>query len=374
MLIFEWEFYDDLAASRTGRDRESLGNLDEGIGCTENSAGSNRRRLPIIIDEENSVCIRHVRAFMVGYHENEGDGSVRECIYGRDVRIRIEVEFGKMFGFWNKANHVKKAGVEDDDECKTFADLVLSNWTYSNETITSPLDFEVPLYSDQFTKKATSVSDLYQFGSGGDDSDGAVHLIHTSKDRTLLIYNTLIATPTPTPTPTSTDQGGGGGGSEPTPTPTPVGSNGPIAGSFGISFGGGNSGPLPGGSGGAGTGGQVLGASTSTLPNLPAGCTALLHGYMRMEKKNNDPAEVKKLQQFLNAELHLNLPLTGIFDAATDKAVRDFQSAHTEQILTPWHLEGPTGFVYLTTQRWINLMACATLNLPLPTLVPYQGE
>ncbi len=123
--------------------------------------------------------------------------------------------------------------------------------------------------------------------------------------------------------------------------------------------------------------GSVLGASTtvatSSLPELPVGCTPMLNGFFRKERIQNDSDEVKKLQQFLNEKMQANLPLTGEFGAGTDAAVKQFQLAHAEQILSPWGISEPTGFVYLTTQRWINLMSCATLDIPMPKLVPYRG-
>ncbi|HEY4517236.1 MAG TPA: hypothetical protein VJG64_04830 [Candidatus Paceibacterota bacterium] len=163
-------------------------------------------------------------------------------------------------------------------------------------------------------------------------------------------------TPTPTVTPPSSGGGGGGGDGG--------GGNGPIVGSFG-----------GGGSVVGASTGQVLGAASTTLPELPPGCIALLNTYMRQGKKNNQLAEVKKLQQFLNDERQAHLPLTGFFGPLTDKAVRGFQIAHTEQVLKPWGLNTSTGFVYKTTQRWINLINCSSLNIPLPTnLTPYHGE
>lgn len=132
------------------------------------------------------------------------------------------------------------------------------------------------------------------------------------------------------------------------------GGNGPI---FGSSFG---NGPIV---------SQVLGAATSTLPSS---CTALIGSYMRMGKKDNNPEEVKKLQQFLNDHGGANLPITGYFGPLTDAAVRKFQSAHTSEVLTPWGIDAPTGFVYQTTQRWINLMYCKTLNIPIPALTPFK--
>lgn len=131
--------------------------------------------------------------------------------------------------------------------------------------------------------------------------------------------------------------------------------------------GGGGNGPIWGGTG------QVLGASVS-LPELPTGCDALIHTYMRKGKKN-DAAEVKLLQQFLNDHMGFHLPITGVFGSMTDKAVKDFQTKYADQVLTPWGLNVPTGFVYRTTQRWVNLMHCKDLNIPMPTnLIPYHNE
>lgn len=133
--------------------------------------------------------------------------------------------------------------------------------------------------------------------------------------------------------------------------------------------GGGGNGPIAGGGGNGPIVGQVLGSSTSTLP---AGCTALLTTYMRMGKKDNNVEEVKKLQQFLNDHIGANLPITGFFGPLTDAAVRKFQTANTGDVLTPWGIDASTGFVYQTTQRWINLTNCKTLSIPVPVLTPFK--
>jgi len=147
---------------------------------------------------------------------------------------------------------------------------------------------------------------------------------------------------------------------QPQPTPPSGGSgNGPIMGSFGMD------GPI--------IGGQVLGAATSSA-GASQSCTALLTSYLRLGKKNNDPGEVKKLQQFLNTQLGLVLAEDGIFDRATDAAARQFQAAHAAEVLSPWGIKEPTGFVYKTTQRAINLTHCAAVAIPMPTLTPYTGE
>jgi uncharacterized repeat protein (TIGR01451 family) len=177
----------------------------------------------------------------------------------------------------------------------------------------------------QITNTATSAHENSETNEGNDD--GSVTI--------------TVNTP---PAPSSGGGGGGGGG----------GGNGPIWGAAPVN-------------------GQVLGAATS-LPELPAGCSALISTYMRQFKKKNDANEVKKLQEFLNSYMNAGLPVTGVFGPMTDKAVRNFQVKHTDQVLTPWGLTASTGFVYLTTQRWINLVHCSTLNIPVPELVPFQAE
>jgi len=127
--------------------------------------------------------------------------------------------------------------------------------------------------------------------------------------------------------------------------------------------------------GGGGTGfiklpGLVLGASTDATSS----CGTFLTTYMRMGMKNN-PTDVSKLQQFLNQTVGTNIPVTGFFGPMTDKAVRAFQLKYPDQVLGPWvsaHLHPsvnvPTGYVYKTTLRWINLLKCSSLNIPVPPL------
>ena len=87
-----------------------------------------------------------------------------------------------------------------------------------------------------------------------------------------------------------------------------------------------------------------------------------------------DPATVIKIQQFLNKFMGDDLTITGAYDAATLAAVSQFQLEYKQQILAPWVPYGlpnattPTSNTYKTTQRWINILACPGLNLPLPKL------
>lgn len=132
-------------------------------------------------------------------------------------------------------------------------------------------------------------------------------------------------------------------------------------------------------SGGSGRpigGGQVLGAST-VVPAAAVGsasaCGIYLDKYIKYGAAN-DPDQVRKLQAFLNGELNLGLPVTGIYDVATMAAVNLFQMKHAPEVLRPWVAYGlpseqtPTGYVYKTTLRHINFHNCPSLDLPMPSL------
>lgn len=165
-------------------------------------------------------------------------------------------------------------------------------------------------------------------------------------------YNPLDNDETNVPEVASGASGGGSGGGG-------GGGNGPIAGGAAFSPGaGGTSG------GGSSNNGQVLGTSTS------ASCGPLLSTFMRKGKKSNQASEVTKLQGFLNTFMSAGLEQSGTFDQKTDVAVRAFQVKYTPDVLTPWNINRSTGYVYLTTQRWINLLYCPTLSIPMPILVP----
>ena len=86
-------------------------------------------------------------------------------------------------------------------------------------------------------------------------------------------------------------------------------------------------------------------------------CLPLITSYLR-EGQDNDPAEVQKLQQFLRDQGYTTVLNTGIYDAATQAAVTDYQEAHADEILSPWGAPGGTGYVYYTTQKHINETYC----------------
>lgn len=150
-----------------------------------------------------------------------------------------------------------------------------------------------------------------------------------------------------------------------------------------------NSCKLPGSNGGSGGGsttianggGEVLGASTTTEPNLslPSACAAspYLHDFLKYGKKN-DSEQVKLLQQFLNDKIGANLPVNGYFGKLTRMWVKKLQKAHHQEIIQPWidagyngkDIENGTGYAYKTTLHFINIMKCDTANIPMPDLTP----
>jgi uncharacterized repeat protein (TIGR01451 family) len=133
-------------------------------------------------------------------------------------------------------------------------------------------------------------------------------------------------------------------------------------------------------------GGKVLGVSTSTVATstgqvLGASCGLYLTSYIHPNRQGlNDPAQVKKLQTFLNQNLGLDLPITGYYGSSTIAAVDQFQVKYYTEVLHPWTSLGlptdftPTSYVYQTTQRWINLIMCPSLNLPVPALKVDNSE
>jgi|GEM_PF-6853058 len=108
--------------------------------------------------------------------------------------------------------------------------------------------------------------------------------------------------------------------------------------------------------GGASTEGEVLGATTSELAQF---CLdgRLLTSNLGMGK-NNPPEQVKLLQQFLNQELGLSIPVTGAYGPMTLAAVNQFQAKYADEILAPWGLTQPTGYVGILTRYMIDKLVC----------------
>ena len=101
------------------------------------------------------------------------------------------------------------------------------------------------------------------------------------------------------------------------------------------------------------TGGLIAGATNGlTMTSCP-----IITEYLKLGGDNNT-AQVVNLQVFLRDAEKLNVESTGIFDQKTEDAVKAFQKKYITDILGPWSATRATGFVYITTAKKINELAC----------------
>src|SRR3989338_7088901 len=123
---------------------------------------------------------------------------------------------------------------------------------------------------------------------------------------------------------------------------------------------------VPPANGGTGQGGGVVQGAATTSAAVPGEVLGesecfYLRDYLRLSREN-DPAEVMKLQTFLrDFEGFTDLPVTGFFGTETDKAVREFQHRYADDVLLPWNLPSNTGYVYYTTRKKVNEIYCQSV-------------
>ncbi|MDA9129296.1 hypothetical protein N9J72_02360 [Candidatus Gracilibacteria bacterium] len=73
--------------------------------------------------------------------------------------------------------------------------------------------------------------------------------------------------------------------------------------------------------------------------------------------KNNDTGEVELLESFLISQGE-DLEIDGRYSQDDFEAVKRFQLEYKAEILDPWGITEPTGFVFRTTVNKINEIAC----------------
>lgn len=223
-----------------------------------------------------------------------------------------------------------------------------------------------------YTVTETASSSYTGVFSGACDSSGQVTLaIGDIKNCTLT--NTFIA-PTSTPTSTPADTGGGetppedtGGGTPPADT----GDEAPPAdtGEADVQPSGGGNGAVS-FTGGGGAFVPVVQTPSVVDPGLVLGavsgdCSKYLSGFIRVGMAN-DTGQVKRLQYVLASFEAAKLTINGIYDAPTLAAVSAFQAKYASEVLIPWGLSKPTGYVFLTTRKKINEVYCkGTKQFPL---------
>ncbi|GEM_PF-6451792 len=160
----------------------------------------------------------------------------------------------------------------------------------------------------------------------------------------------------------------------------------------------GNSGSSSGGGSYIGFGGdrnkQLLAiTNTGEIKNSPTSCI-LLNSYLRYGY-NNDPTEVVKLQAFLKRIEGYDVDVNGVFDNKTLAGVNAFQTKFLDNVMGPWGASQSSGYVYITTKKKVNQIACnvafiinpaeqsiinsykaaqASIPAPAPELVPATTE
>jgi len=91
-------------------------------------------------------------------------------------------------------------------------------------------------------------------------------------------------------------------------------------------------------------------------------CSLYMTKYVKQGLKN-DPMNVKKLQQFLkDYEGFTTLKVDGKFGPISLNAVKKFQLKYKKDILGPWGMTKPSGWVYKTTLKKINELYCKYIS------------
>jgi len=73
----------------------------------------------------------------------------------------------------------------------------------------------------------------------------------------------------------------------------------------------------------------------------------------------NDSDQVRKLEDFLVKYEGAIIVPDGTYSKSDEHAVKKFQEKYRDDVLTPWGMNEPTGFVYRTTRNKVNELYCA---------------
>jgi hypothetical protein len=112
-------------------------------------------------------------------------------------------------------------------------------------------------------------------------------------------------------------------------------------------------------------GGGYIPTSGGTPPAPGVYCAPLLTKYIKLYSIN-DPDQVRRLEQFLNDFEGERLNVNGIYGLEDFEAVKRFQAKYLPEVINAWEgLEGPTGYVYISTENAINAIYCSR---PIPPL------
>lgn len=97
----------------------------------------------------------------------------------------------------------------------------------------------------------------------------------------------------------------------------------------------------------------------SPIDGYTKNCNAFT-SYMRVYSPLNNTYQVRLWQAFLNERMNENLPITGFFGNLTFGAIKRFQSRYMTEILSPWGITAPTGYIYKSTRAQANkILGCS---------------
>lgn len=81
--------------------------------------------------------------------------------------------------------------------------------------------------------------------------------------------------------------------------------------------------------------------------------------YIKLHSPLNDKNEVMLWQEFLNKYENENLVVDGIYGLKSYDAIKLFQEKYKADVLIPWGLKGPTGWIYQSTRvKGNNIVNC----------------
>lgn len=88
-------------------------------------------------------------------------------------------------------------------------------------------------------------------------------------------------------------------------------------------------------------------------------CLDLITKNIKLLSKDNDEAQVKKLESFLKEKENEDIVVNWVYEEEDLEAVKRFQLKYRKDILDPWGINNPTGYVYKTTIKKINTLNCS---------------
>ena len=88
-------------------------------------------------------------------------------------------------------------------------------------------------------------------------------------------------------------------------------------------------------------------------------CEPIITSYIKLNSKQNDIENVKRMQIFFRDDLNYKNKVTGFYGSETFSLVKKFQLEYAEDVLKPWKLKKGTGWVYITTKKKINDIYCS---------------